>query len=105
MKINLNLVQLHSGTSIPVLSSREDLKYIGKNWFMVIRDFLIKTNAEINIQQIWVPKLFREKDKIIMDEVNKLDILPSKNKLSTTGGFILEYIHSHILQTMQGIKY
>jgi Reverse transcriptase (RNA-dependent DNA polymerase) len=81
MRININWVQLHCGISIPLMEYKGDLNYIPKNWFTVIRDFFVQVNAELNIRGIWLPKLLRDGDIVIMDEVNKLVILPSKKEI------------------------
>jgi ribonuclease HI len=80
MKVNLNWVQIHAGTSIPILESKQQLLYIEYNWFLSIKDFLNMINAKIEITNLWQPKITRQGDIIIMDEVDKLDIPISKKR-------------------------
>jgi hypothetical protein len=80
MKVNLNWVQIHAGTSIPILESTQQILYIEYNWFLSIIDFLNMINAKIEISNLWQPTISRQGDIIIMDEVDKLDIPTSKKR-------------------------
>jgi hypothetical protein len=80
MKININWVQLHAGTSTPILESTQQLLYIEYNWFLSIKEFLNMINAKIEITNLWQPTPLREGDIILMDEVEKLDISIAKKR-------------------------
>jgi ribonuclease HI len=80
MKININWVQLHAGTSTPILESTQQLLYIEYNWFLSIKEFLNMINAKIEITNLWQPSPLREGDIILMDKVEKLDISIAKKR-------------------------
>jgi hypothetical protein len=81
MKLNINWVQLHCGIGVPIFESKDDLSYIMKNWFTVIQDFLLQINAELNIQGVWVPKKIRHNDRILMDEISRLEVTPQRKEI------------------------
>jgi hypothetical protein len=78
-QINFNITQQHTGLSSPILETYQNISYIQKNWYMQIREFLWQTLSSIKIKNIWLPKLKRENDSMIMDKVNELEITV-KNK-------------------------
>jgi hypothetical protein len=77
--ICLNLLQLHSGSAIPVLTNQNILDYIEPNWFDSVCELLIMTGATLIIHELWVPKLYRENDYIIMDKIEKTSL--SRNQI------------------------
>jgi hypothetical protein len=69
-RINLELIQLLSGTSIPYLQSSSPINYIQKNWFSGLHLFLIKHELQIDIKSLWIPYPQRQNDKVIMDLIH-----------------------------------
>jgi hypothetical protein len=55
------------------LESTRPLKYLDNNWMKELRDFVINTNSKISIQRIWCPQIKRVNDKLIMEEILKLN--------------------------------
>jgi hypothetical protein len=81
MRLNLNWLQINTGTSIPILESNQELNYVDMNWFLSIKDFLNRINASIQLKLLWTPNIHRIGDIIIMDEVISLDISIGKKRL------------------------
>jgi hypothetical protein len=74
MRIVLIWLQLHAGSSIPILESKQLLEYIPNNWFMSVKTFIYKIDATISIKNLWTPQIFRSKDVIIMDIVDQMEV-------------------------------
>lgn len=53
------------------------LKHLETNWFLQICEFLIQSNSQISVDNLWTQKTSRQNDKFIMDEIRKID-LPKK---------------------------
>jgi hypothetical protein len=70
MKINLNLIQLLHGQSIPYLASNTEIKYIQPTWFSGLHQFIVQHHMTIKIQDLWLPSKARLHDKIIMDSIH-----------------------------------
>jgi ribonuclease HI len=81
MRLNLNWLQINTGTSIPILESNQELNYVDMNWFLSIKDFLNRINASIQLKLLWTPTIHRNGDILIMDEVIGLDISIGKKRL------------------------
>jgi hypothetical protein len=75
METILNWTQLHSGISLPILTSDCNLDYITNNWFMQVREFLLTTNSKIIVNTAWLPRTKRVNDFNLMERVIQLDIL------------------------------
>jgi hydroxylamine reductase (hybrid-cluster protein) len=88
-QINLNWVQLTSGLSNPIMESREEVLYISNNWFTQLCEFTKFIDSKIVVKNCWTPTLKQINDINIVDQVNKLDILTTKNIFSTTGAYFL----------------
>jgi hypothetical protein len=89
MQINLNWVQLHTGINTSFLMDTSHIDYIQDNWFIEIREFLLKCNANILIKNIWQPKSIRTHDKCIMNEIN--DFTTSKYERVTINNWRLYF--------------
>jgi hypothetical protein len=64
MRLNLNWLQITTGTSTPILESSQDLNYVDMNWFLSIKEFLNRINATIQLKHLWTPSIFRTGDII-----------------------------------------
>lgn len=67
--LNLNWLQLLSGQSQPLLQYCDPLPYLETNWFLHLRQFLYTISGSIVIQDLWLPKIERRNDKILMDHI------------------------------------
>jgi hypothetical protein len=81
MRINLNWLQINTGTSIPILESTINTEYVEMNWFLSVQEFLVAINAKVHIPNLWTPSKSRVNDIILMDVVSQLDI-PLSKKIS-----------------------
>jgi hypothetical protein len=77
MKINLNWIQLNSGFGVPLMESNDPLTFMDNNWLLHSRNFLVKINAKMKVQDTWVPQLERENDRTLMDIFRKLNFQPN----------------------------
>jgi hypothetical protein len=68
--------QIQCGTSIPYLTDTDTITYIPNNWFSQVKLFCNIIDTKIPIKDIWVPRLLREYDIILMDVVRYLPIPP-----------------------------
>jgi hypothetical protein len=66
--ININTIQLISGSLLPILEHNCNLNYLDDNWIMHLRTFIFEINASIQIDNVWKPQLQRENDVCLMDE-------------------------------------
>jgi hypothetical protein len=64
--ININYIQLLAGIGIPIFQSREYISYIPINWLLHIRQFLIKINAHLEVEGLWLPKKQYENNQFLM---------------------------------------
>ena len=65
---NINYLQLLSGTDEPILASTTNLKHLGTNWILHIRDYLMQINAQIEIKNLWKLSKQTSNDKFIMKD-------------------------------------
>jgi hypothetical protein len=61
-RINLNYLQLTAGIIEPILESCTPLPYIDNNWILRLRQFLNEINANLEINDIWLPQNQRTND-------------------------------------------
>jgi hypothetical protein len=54
MKINLNWLQLNSGFGVPLMESNDPLTFLDSNWLLHSSTLLVKINAKLRIDNIWV---------------------------------------------------
>jgi hypothetical protein len=81
MQINLNWLQLHSGNKTSILEHWDTLSYLPTNWFLHLRDFLIKIKGTISIKNLWQPQTPRANDAYLMDVFRKLPYKTSELRL------------------------
>jgi hypothetical protein len=81
MEIVLNWLQINAGTSIPILESTCALEYLPMNWFLSVKEFLNKIDAKIVIPTLWTPKILWDKDIILMDIVDNMNISITKKRI------------------------
>lgn len=76
MVINLNWLQLHVGIGTPVLETAPTVQfpYVASNWFIHLREFLLKAKGTISIRDLWLPRLEREGDCFLMEKIMLLKI-------------------------------
>ena len=77
MQINLDWVQLISGTQRPVFDDPRKLHHIEGEWFKSIQDFLRSINGQIKQTSGWRPQLERVNDHCLMDVLST----PSKTDM------------------------
>jgi hypothetical protein len=73
MIINIGLINLISGKSKPYLESCEPVRYVQKNWFSGIHDFLLANDITIKVENAWRPTIERINDQVIMDPASEDD--------------------------------
>lgn len=74
MLVNINWLQLHSGSFQPILSSTSSLPYLKQNWILHMREFLWSINGKISIPAQWVPIAQRRHDVALMDRFCELSV-------------------------------
>ena len=67
LMININTIQLISGSYLPILENNCNLNYLDDNWIMHLRTFVFEINASVKIENIWRPMLQKENDICLMD--------------------------------------
>eukprot|EP00957_Ditylum_brightwellii_P038076 2879724-Ditylum_brightwellii.AAC.1 len=68
--VQLSQVQLVSGSAWPYLREvTSNKEYVPHSWLGGIRQFLLYTNATIDVHKAWIPSLQRENDVMLMDTV------------------------------------
>jgi Reverse transcriptase (RNA-dependent DNA polymerase) len=72
--------QIQCGTSSPYLEDPDPITYINSNWFTHVKEFCNQVRTPIYLRDLWVPKLLREHDIILMDIVRYLPIPPIHKK-------------------------
>lgn len=77
MIVNINWIQMIADNNQPIFETTHCLNYVENNWFLQIRDFLIQSNGQIAIDNVWTQKPLRQNEKFIVDEIQKID-LPKK---------------------------
>jgi hypothetical protein len=80
IKIVITWQQIQCGTGCPYLEDSDPIMYVNSNWFTQIKDFCNQINVSVILQDLWVLKLLREKDIILMDVVRYLPIPPNHKK-------------------------
>jgi len=71
----LSAVQFATGLCNPILmDTATDISYVGKGWFMHIRNRLKMMDAQLWIEHQWSPPLQRQADSSIMESM--LDYMP-----------------------------
>ena len=69
----LSAVQFATGLCNPILmDTATDISYVGKGWFMHIRNRLKMMDAQLWIEHQWSPPLQRQADSSIMERISKL---------------------------------
>ena len=81
MMLNLDWTQLYSGRGTPVLQSKDEISYIPDNWFIHFREFLLSVSGAIKIPNAWYPVRERVGDAVLMDEFQKIGLLPAQLRL------------------------
>ena len=67
LMININTIQLISGSLLPILENNCNLNYLDDNWIMHLRTLIFEINALVKIENIWRPKIQRENDVCLMN--------------------------------------
>jgi hypothetical protein len=55
--------------------------YIPCNWFTTVREYIIQIKSCMTIQHLWVPKLLRHHDRILMDALMVTNITTSETQI------------------------
>jgi hypothetical protein len=92
----INWTQMLCGTGTPILESTAPINWIKNNWFISIRDFLIKCNATIKINHTWIPQLLRENDYVLMDRMLQLKL--TNRELTTANNWRIYFQVSTVAQ-------
>jgi hypothetical protein len=66
--LNINLLQIHSSRTLPILESQERIEYTQENWLHGIQQFLQQTKQTLIIKNLWLPKINRINDHTIMQD-------------------------------------
>jgi hypothetical protein len=76
MRRIINFTQMLAGTYTPLLECHKDITHIKNNWFMTIRDFIMKIETTIKLKYIWKPKLIRRYEYSLMDKILTKQLTP-----------------------------
>jgi Reverse transcriptase (RNA-dependent DNA polymerase) len=71
--VDLDWIQMNTWLSTPILEYGFVISYLPRNWITSIQEYLMKINAIIEIQDLWIPIIRRIHNKIIMDEIESID--------------------------------
>ena len=71
LSIQLTWIQLIAGIETPILDEKKSLKYVPTGWITTLRDKLRPLKIDIEIENVWVPRIQRENDWCIMEYVQK----------------------------------
>ena len=71
LKIQLQWLQIHAGTSVPIMEESTGLNYIQDCWLKALHLKMVESNVKVHIADIWIPTKIRKNDIIIMDYVKK----------------------------------
>ena len=71
LRVQLQWIQLHAGTSIPLLEESHNISYLQDCWLKSLHVKMVDSQIKVVVAESWVPTKRRENDIIIMDYVRK----------------------------------
>ena len=71
LRVQLKWLQLHAGTSIPLLEEQKNISYLQDCWLKSLHVKMVDSQIKVHVAESWVPTKRHENDVIIMDYVRK----------------------------------
>ena len=71
MQIHLTWIQIFAGCSWPILKANKLVTYLPLGWVMVLHQYLVQYQIQVEVWGLWTPSPRRENDRVIMDIVQQ----------------------------------
>ena len=72
IRINIETVQLLSGSSVPIFQMKEHLNYIEDGWIVSLHHSLVESGVQLKLLDGWLPKKQRKHDLFVMEAAIKM---------------------------------
>ena len=81
IEINLDLIQLVAGISVPILEHTILLTYVEESWLKKLHPHLVTNELKICVWTCWTPKHQQVNDKVLMDILGTCDFSTNQLKM------------------------